>query len=249
VKQLRGASCAITGASGGIGRCVAESLAARGADLILLGRDRAALDRLAARTGGRILTGDLALADDLARMSGMLAELEPSVLVNVAGLGLAGRFAEQLPGDMARIVAVNLVAPMTLTRAVLPAMIGRRCGHVVNVGSIVGHTGHRGEAVYSASKAGLVAFTESLRQECRRHGVGVSLVTPGVVETPFFDRRGVPYDRRRPAPIDPHRVGEAVVKAIQLDRAEVIVPAWLSLAVRVRGAAPELYRLLASRFG
>jgi short-subunit dehydrogenase len=127
-------------------------------------------------------------------------------------------------------------------------MLERNSGHIVNVGSIVAHVGRRLEAPYAATKAALAVFSESLRAELRETRVGVSLVSPGVVETAFFARRGAPYDRRWPRPVPPERVAAAVVDAIRNDRAEVLVPAWLAVPARLHGAAPAVYRALARAF-
>jgi short-subunit dehydrogenase len=248
--KLAGAVCLVTGASGGIGRAASRRLAARGARLVLLGRDRGALEAVAAPIGGHVVPADLTggAADDIAeRATAAFGRVD--VLVNNAGIGWSGSFPQLEAAEARRLVATNLLAPILLTRALLPAMLERRHGHVVNVASIVGHTGSKDEAVYSATKAGLVAFTESIRQELRGSGVGVSLVTPGVIDTPFFDRRGTPYGRRWPRPVSPARVADAVVTAIERDRAELFVPGWLAGPARLRGALPELYRALASRFG
>jgi short-subunit dehydrogenase len=128
-------------------------------------------------------------------------------------------------------------------------MAERGRGHVVNIGSIAGAAGGRGEAVYAACKAGLAGFTEALRQEHASGPIDFSLIVPGAVATAFFERRGTPYDRAFPRPVNPGRVAVAVRDAILERRAEVVVPAWLGVAMRVRGAAPELYRPLADRFG
>jgi short-subunit dehydrogenase len=128
-------------------------------------------------------------------------------------------------------------------------MLERRSGHLCLVGSIAGRTGVAGEAVYSATKAALDAFAESLRLELHGSGVGVSLVVPGVVDTGFFAARGRPYDRRSPRPVSSDRVAAAVVDAIAHDRAEAWVPGWLRVAPAVRSLAPGAYRRLSARFG
>jgi short-subunit dehydrogenase len=128
-------------------------------------------------------------------------------------------------------------------------MLQRRRGHIVNVASVAGHVGVAREAVYAATKGGLVTFTESLCQELARSPVGVSLVSPGVVDTPFFERRGVPYGRARPRPVPPELVADAIVAAMVARRSQVFVPRWLGGPVRLRGALPGLYRSLATRFG
>src|SRR5438067_13172938 len=105
--------------------------------------------------------------------------------------------------DLDRLVTVNVLATLRLTRAVLPGMVARRRGHVVLVSSIAACLGVREEAVYAATKAALRAFADSVRYEVADAGVGVSVLVPGVVDTAFFDRRGTPYPRRRPRPRPP----------------------------------------------
>jgi short-subunit dehydrogenase len=217
--KLAGAVCLVTGASSGIGRATALALTARGARVVALGRDA---ERLAG-------VGESQIVHDLAE--GIPRDLGPvDVLVNNAGIGETE--------DVERLVAVNLVAPIRLTRELAP----RR---VVFVASIAGVVGPRHEAVYAATKAGLIAFAESLRYE----GSGVTVVIPGVVATEFFERRGVPYARRWPRPIAAGRVADAIADAIERERDEVFVPAWLGAVARFRGAAPGLFRALTARFG
>jgi short-subunit dehydrogenase len=232
----------VTGASGGIGRAIAGRLVTEGAHVVGLARHEPALADVV----------DQALACDLSDSEGVMRAAEKAgpveVLVNNAGIGWAGSLTAVAPDDAERLIAVNLLAPILLTRALLPGMLERKRGHVVNVASIVGHTGARGEAVYAATKGGLVAFTESLRLELAGTGVGVSVVTPGVVETPFFERRGSPYSRRWPRPLAPDRVAEAVVRAIRLERAEVFVPRWLGAPALLRRMLPGVFRVLAARF-
>jgi short-subunit dehydrogenase len=249
--ELRDAVCLVTGASSGIGRATALELARAGARVVLLGRDRARLERAAAEVGGRALVADLARAAEAARAAAAAAEpFGPvDVLVNNAGIGLAGPFAAAGPRRLEELVAVNLLAPLLLTRALLPGMLERGRGHVVNVASVAGHVGVRGEAAYAATKGGLVVFTESLQQELAGTPVGVSLVSPGAIATPFFERRGSPYGRSRPRPLPPERVAEAIAGAIARERASVFVPRWLSGPARLHGALPGLYRRLAERLG
>ena len=217
--KLSGAVCLVTGASSGIGRATAAELEARGARVIALGRD---VERLAG-VGERQVVHDLG--------EGIPSGLgDVDVLVNNAGIGETE--------DLDRLIAVNLVAPIRLTRQLEP----RR---VVFVSSIAGVVGPRHEAAYAATKAGLIAFAESLRYE----GMGVTVVIPGVVDTEFFERRGAPYARRWPRPIPAERVARAIADAIERERAEVFVPAWLGAVARLRGAAPGLFRALSGRFG
>lgn len=232
----------ITGASSGIGAATARAMAGRHARLVLTGRDRARLEAVAAQTGGRCVTADIASGTvALATEAGAV-----DVLVANAGTGWAGSVTGMSVWAIEDLVAVNLVAPMRLTRLLLPGMIERGRGHIVFVASIAGVVGVPGEAVYSATKAGLIGFADALRAET---GVGVSVVLPGVVDTPFFQRRGAPYARRRPAPIPAERVARAIVRAVERESAEVYVPGWLELPARLKGVAPGVFRRLADLFG
>lgn len=249
--ELEGAVCLVTGASSGIGRATALRLADRGSTLLVLGRDRRALDEVARAISGRAIVADLAHPDqaDRAAREALEAYGRVDVLVNNAGFGWAGRFPDMDLEVAERLVAVNLLGPIRVTRVLLPPMLERGRGHIVNVASIAGHVGVRDEAVYAATKAGVIAFTESLRYDLGGTGIGVSLVTPGVIATPFFERRGRPYDRKRPRPVPAERVADAVVRAIARNKPEVFVPRWFAFPAWLRGAWPSLYRALQSRFG
>jgi short-subunit dehydrogenase len=245
----------VTGASSGIGRAVATRLAASGASVFLSGRDAEALGRTSEDAGGATwLARDLTVPDvehacrDLVDAAEAQLGALDVVVVN-AGEGWAGSLTE-MPGDVVdRLLAIDLAAPIHLTRLVAPAMADRGSGHLVFVGSIAGRVGVPGESVYAAAKGGLALFASSLRGELAGTGVRVSLVTPGVVATPFFERRGRPYDRSFPRPVPPGRVADAVMACLERHRPEVFTPSWLAVAPRVQGAAPRLYDRMARRFG
>lgn len=239
--------CLVTGASSGIGAASALRLADAGATVVLVGRDAARLDAVATRVGGTSIVADLSAPDGPELVAERAGEVD--VLVNNAGIGWCGPFQEMPVADLRRVVEVNLVAPLSLTRLLLPGMLERGRGHVVTVSSIAGCVGVGTEAVYAASKAAVNVFTDSLRYELAGTGVGVSVVVPGVVDTEFFTRRGVPYPRTRPRLIPPERVADAVALAVERERPEVYVPAWMRLPSRLRGAAPWVFRLGARRFG
>jgi short-subunit dehydrogenase len=262
--RLTGATALVTGSSSGIGAATARALAAAGARLLIAGRDPARLRAVADQTGGTALAGDLAAPDGAAGLAAAAQEaaaaLPPlpgaarstagiDILVNNAGLGWAGPIGDITAEKVTELVAVNLTAPMQLTRLLLPGMVARGRGRVVFVSSIAAATGVRGEAVYSATKAGLVSFADSLAYELDGHDVGVSVVVPGVIDTPFFDRRGHPYGRKRPGPQPPERVARAIVACLEHDRGVSYVPPWMRLPVWLHGAAPGTFRVLATRFG
>jgi short-subunit dehydrogenase len=252
--RLDGAVVLVTGASSGIGAATATALATAGASLLLSGRDEARLADVAARTGGTPLGGDLAVPGGAAALAeqakaAAAARGGVDILVNNAGLGWAGSFGDIPAAKVSELATVNLAAPIELTRLLVPGMAERGRGGVAFVSSIAGVTGVRGEAVYAATKAGLGAFAESLAYEVRGRGVTVSVIVPGVIDTPFFSRRGTAYSRARPAPIPAARVAAAIVSALEHDRAVVYVPGWLRFPAWLHGTAPAAFRALAARFG
>ncbi|HEY2327319.1 MAG TPA: SDR family NAD(P)-dependent oxidoreductase [Gaiellaceae bacterium] len=225
--SLRDRICLVTGAAGGIGAAIVVALRARGATVI----------------ASDLAEFDLATPDSPRALAASVGRVD--ILVNCAGAGLYGTVAELDLAAVERIVALNLVAPIALTRELLPAMLERGEGHIVNIASLVAHVPKEREAAYAATKAGLAGFTRSLHEELRGSAVGVSLVSPAVVATEFFAERGAPYERRWPRPVAPERVARAVVAAIEHNKAELIVPRWLTIAARLYGGAPALYRALA----
>ncbi|GAA0640527.1 SDR family NAD(P)-dependent oxidoreductase [Kutzneria viridogrisea] len=247
-RRLDGATAVVTGATSGIGLATSRLLADHGCRVVLVGRDQVALRRAARQTGGVECLVDLTspdAADTVVRAAGGQVDL----LVNNAGVGWAGPL-EAMPADqLGSLVEINLVAPLRLTRAVLPGMLARGDGHLVLVSSIAGYMGVAGEAVYAATKAGLRAFADSLRLEAADRGIGVSLIVPGAVDTNFFRRRGQPYSRRLPRMASADAVAREVLHAVQRDTAEVFVPRWLRLPARLRGAVPRAVDVLQRRLG
>ncbi|MBW8805314.1 MAG: SDR family NAD(P)-dependent oxidoreductase [Catenulisporales bacterium] len=249
---MSGGVALVTGASSGIGAATAAALARRGYRVVVHGRDEQAVAEVAKAVGGVPASADLERVAEVERLADLALEVgggQLDVLVNNAGFGWSGDF-EGMPVPIAeRLTAVNLAAPIALTRALLPGMRARGAGRLVFVSSIAGRLGVGGEAVYAATKAGLDCFAESLRGELRGTGVTVGVVVPGVIATPFFQRRGTPYPRRWPRPIPAEKVAEAVVRCVERGTAEVYVPRWLRVPVAVQGVAPGAYRWLEGRFG
>jgi short-subunit dehydrogenase len=248
--ELQGKVALVTGASSGIGRAVAVRLAGAGSHVVVHGRDETRGAAVARSVRGTLLLGDLAasgvceaLAADATSSSGGV-----DVLVANAGVGWWGPLTAMEPARIDEIVSVDLLAPIRLTRALLPGMVERGSGHIVLVGSVAG-TGVAGEAVYAACKAGLAAFADSVRLELHGTGIRVTVVVPAAVRSGFFTTRGHPYDRRIPRPVNEDAVAAAVIAAIRADRPEVWVPRWLRIAPVVRAAAPTAFRRLSARYG
>jgi short-subunit dehydrogenase len=249
--RLADTTVLVTGASGGIGAATAQVLAARGARVVLHGRDRDKLMTLAGHTGGPFVTADLAAPDgpDELIARARVAAGPIQAVVHCAGVGWRGDLGSMPAAAVSRLIAVNLQAPIQLTRALLPAMRQAGRGHVAFVGSIAGLTAVCHEAVYSAVKSGLDAFAEGLCMELAGTGIGVSTLNPGAVDTGFWAARGTEYHRRIPRLVDPERIARLLVADIEHERSTRIVPRWLALAPATRALAPGAYRHLAARFG
>jgi short-subunit dehydrogenase len=249
--RLDGAVALITGGSSGIGAATARALTDAGACPLIAGRDPARLSEVARQTGAVPLQADLADPDGADEL--VAAALDEAgrvdLLISNAGVGWAGEIGELTAAKATELTSVNLLAPIQLARLLIPGMAKQGAGRLVFISSIAGVTGARHEAAYAAGKAGLRTFAESLAYELAGQHVGVSVVVPGVVDTPFFDHRGRPYGRSAPAPIPAERVARAVVSAVSHDRELVFVPRWMRFPAWLHGTAPRTFRVLAGRFG
>jgi short-subunit dehydrogenase len=222
--ELAGRTALLTGATGGLGRAIAQAMAGRGAKLALSARKAEALEALAAELPGeehRVLPTDLAEPGAAEKLAAEAGEID--VLVANAGLPGAGLLADFSPEQVQRALRVNLEAPMLMAQALYPAMIERSSGHLVFVASLSGKAPSPQSCIYNATKFGLRGFALGLRADLGPRGVGVSLVSPGFIRDAgmFADAGGRP-----PAGLGtstPEEVGRGTVRAIEGDKVEVVV--------------------------
>jgi short-subunit dehydrogenase len=246
--NISGSTVLITGASGGIGGAIARELAWRGASLILVNRDGAKLKAFAdeLREPGRQVTplvGDLALPGEPARLiREALAQAGTiDILINCAGVQTFGMFANEAAADTATLFQINTLAPIALVNAVLPHMLARRTGQIVNVGSIFGSIGFPCFASYSASKFALRGFSEALRRELAGSGVGVTYIAPRFTRT-AFNRSAVTRmaNALKMNQDDPESVAASVVATIERGDRERYLGWPEKLFVRINSILPGL---------
>jgi short-subunit dehydrogenase len=234
-KALTGEVAIVTGASSGIGAATATELARRGASVVLAARraDRLALQAQKIRqAGGTTLAvaADMADPADIALLAERAADAfgKVDVLVNNAGAFWEMALAKSPPAEIAAVAQVNLLGAMLATRAVLPAMLARRHGAIICVGSLSGRVAM--EPVYSATKYGLRGFSLALRRQLAGTGVSVSLVSPGRISTEMTSHVAGPMP-------GPDVVATTIASLIMRPRREVVVPAkhyaiaWLEQAL------------------
>jgi short-subunit dehydrogenase len=238
--RIAGAVVLLTGASRGIGAATARALTDAGATVIGVGRST-----------GATIVADLRDPDSAQHLvdSTLSRHGRIDAVIANAGVGHAGPVHDMDPARITELVEINLLAPLWLTRAALPPMRAAGAGNLLYVTSIAGAVGVPGESVYSATKAALEAFADTLRAEIRGSGISVGTVLPGVVNTEFFAARGRPYDRRFPRAMPPERVAATIVAALAEDRQRTFVPRWLALPAALRAGIPRVYRALERRFG
>ena len=230
---MEGRNAIVTGASRGIGVYIAGALAARGANLLLVARSEPELARVAKELRGHDVNVAIAGIDLSRRQAAeevaaaAAAELGTvDVVVNNAAVELQRRFHTLDPDEIEAVIRVDLITPIELSRLLLPQMLERGYGRIVNISSIAGRNGFPFTEAYAASKDGLIAFGRVLRNDYRRRGVSASTIILGAVKETGIGQRTLDetgLTANAAFMVGPDRVAKAVVRAIEKDKAEIVV--------------------------
>ncbi|GAA0596514.1 glucose 1-dehydrogenase [Craurococcus roseus] len=218
MRGLRDKVAVVTGGGGGIGGATCRRFAEEGAKVAVFDIDLAAAERTASSVtdaGGAAqafacdITDHAAVARAVAAAEEALGPI--GVLVNNAGWDVFRLFKDSTPEEWRKLIAINLVGALNMHHAVLPGMLARRAGRIVNIASDAARVGSSGEAVYAACKAGLVGFSKTLAREHARHGITVNVVCPGATNTALF------AEYKKGAG-DPEKLEEAFRRAVPMGR-------------------------------
>jgi short-subunit dehydrogenase len=243
MRELGGRRALITGATGGIGRAIARAFAQEQMELVLSGRRPDVLAALERELGAETVQADLADPAEVDRLAEEAGAID--VLVNNAGVEQYAWYTDVPREELERIVALNIRAPMLLIHRLLPGMLQRGQGHVVNVSSLAGHASPAHQAAYATTKAALIALARSLRAEYRHTPVGFSVVSPSFVTGEGMHADSLErYGLRAPFPpgaVSVDRCARAVVRAIRRDVPEVLVaPMPIRPLIALDGLSPRL---------
>jgi short-subunit dehydrogenase len=245
--DLKGKTALLTGATGGIGRAIAEALAAKGATVVLSSRKGPELEQLAGSLPGE---GHRAVVSDLAEEGGALKLLEDAgridALVANAALPASGRLDSFSQEELGRALRVNLEAPVRMARELIPVLTEQGAGHLVFVSSLAGRAPAARSSLYAATKFGLRGFALALREDLRGTNVGASVVLPGFIRDAGMFADSKAKSSALMGTSSPQEVAEGVVRAIEQDRGEVQVAPLRARALASFAAnAPELAGRLA----
>jgi short-subunit dehydrogenase len=259
MRELIGRTAIITGASGGLGSHIAEALADQKMNLVLAGLAGTPLDQLAKKLSGT--TSAIAVLTDVTDRNSLEHLVRTTMeafdgldlLVNNAGVEMISRYHMLALDDIEHNINVNLTGAMLLTRLVLPGMLSRKCGHIINISSLSAKAGPPFAEPYAATKAGLIAFTESLRAEYQHTGVSASVICPGFVTAGIYqrivDETGLCAPRLL-GTSSAHLVAQAVVKAVKEDIPEIIInPGPTRLLTTLAELSPSLAERIMKRIG
>lgn len=258
--DIAGRTALLTGASGGIGQRIAAALGSAGANVVLTGRRKDALDEAASLVEAHgskaaVITADLS---DLDAIDDLVAAAEApfgpiSLLINNAGVEDTAPFTSLTREEITALIDLNVTSPMLLTHAILPGMLERGAGHVVFIASGAGHFPPAYAAHYAASKAALIALTRALRAEYADSPIGISVVSPGFVAGDGMYQRFLDQGAKKPLLIGTtttDKVARAVVRAIETDAVEILITGSPARPLdALAPLAPKLHERLMARLG
>ncbi|WP_286885232.1 SDR family oxidoreductase [Aneurinibacillus sp. UBA3580] len=241
----------ITGASSGIGLSTALLAARQGATPVLLARSKEALHALAQKIRHEAPEVGFYTCDvtNISQITTVVKEIierygRIDVWINNAGYGAFSLFTETALEEIEGMMDVNYFGVVRCTKVVLPHMLERRSGHIVNVASVAGKLATPKSSGYSASKFAVIGFTQSLRQELHGSGVSISAVNPGPVQTPFFDRADPSGGYRRSIEkfmVTPEAVARTILRTIHTHEAEAIIPRYMRAGVVLSHLFPRFF--------
>ncbi|YAF97579.1 MAG: SDR family NAD(P)-dependent oxidoreductase [Nodularia sp. CChRGM 3473] len=227
---LKGKTVLLTGASRGLGVYIARNLAKEQATIVGVSRSNLGLDRICEQVksvGGKWISIPFDMTN-VAELSTLVTQINEvagpvDILINNAGIEIYRNFVDYSLEEMQSVVSTNLIAAMEITRLLLPSMLARCSGHIVNIASVAGKKGVAYNSVYSASKAGLILWTDAIRQELAGTDVNISAICPG-----YVSKVGMTVNTRVPVPMlagisTPVQVANAVIKSLKQNQAEIIV--------------------------
>ncbi|MFW6084314.1 MAG: SDR family oxidoreductase [Gemmatimonadota bacterium] len=216
--DLQGAKALVTGGSEGIGKAIAASLVAEGADVVVTGRRSDVLEAAAAEIGAGWITGDVGVEEDATRSVRDFVDRHGrlDILVNNAGIGRFAPLVEMELSDLETVYRTNVFGAFLMAREAAKVFVRQQSGNLINISSTSGLRGGAGGTAYSSSKFALRGMTECWRDELRRHGVRVMLVNPSEVLTEFADKAGYEQEAS-PKKLRPREIAEAIVGALKVD--------------------------------
>jgi 3-oxoacyl-[acyl-carrier protein] reductase len=222
--DLKNKNALITGAGKGIGKAIALALAKEGVNVILVSRTQTDIDQLADEASN-LGVKSLALAADVSDMNSINSAVEKAlakfktidILINNAGIASFGKFMELEPAAWEKIIQVNLMGTYYTTRAILPNMIERQTGDIINISSTAGLNGNALTSAYSSSKFAVLGLTDSLMQEMRKHNIRVSALTPSTVATDLAIDLNL-TDGNPEKVMQPEDIAELLIAQLKLNR-------------------------------
>jgi short-subunit dehydrogenase len=240
----------ITGGSSGIGAALAAALARRGRHCVLLARRADRLEQVSAETGAEVELCDVSSREQVEQVAARVLARHPAVglLVNNAGIPSHGSFLSATPERIEQVIRTNYLGAVWCLRAFLPGLERARPSHVVNIASVAGTTVVPDAGPYSASKHALLAFSRALRAELKPRGISVLTVNPGPVTTEGFPQTRLIQKRSmRWTVLAPEQIAEKIVRAIERDKAEIVIPRWMRIAGISTGLFPATVTKVVAR--